>query len=253
VELVKTAAAFIITGAAMILFIPVGCLVLLFSFLGLGKPAAFIMYKMAQFWARLLIGIAGCRMTVSGREHIPPKGGFCFVSNHVGILDIILALGYAGRPFGFIAKKELFFIPGVNIWILILGGLFIDRKKPRKALATINRGIKNIKRGGGMLIFPEGTRSRGQGLAVFHPGALKLATQSGAVIVPVAITGSYEVFEKNGRVRAAPVFLSFLPPIRPEEIPPEDRKQILSGRIRDSIAAELERHARALSGAPEQA
>jgi 1-acyl-sn-glycerol-3-phosphate acyltransferase len=248
-ELVKTVAAFMITVASMILFIPVGCMVLLFSFLGLGKPMAFIMYKMAQFWARLLITIAGCPMNVSGRENIPQKGGVCFVSNHVGMLDIILALGYAGRPFGFIAKKELLFIPGVNIWILILGGLFIDRKKPRKALATINRGIKNIKRGGGMLIFPEGTRSRGQGLAVFHPGSLKLATQSGAIIVPVAITGSYEVFEKSGRVRAAPVFLSFLQPIYPEELPPEDRKQMLSDRIHDSIAAELERHTRAAPGA----
>ncbi|MDR0554430.1 MAG: 1-acyl-sn-glycerol-3-phosphate acyltransferase [Treponema sp.] len=243
-ELAKTVLAFVITGLLMILLIPVGCLVVLFNFAGLWKPAAFVMYKIAQGWARCIIGFIGCPMIVSGREHIPPEGGFCFVSNHVGIFDIVLALGYAGRPFGFIAKKELLLIPGLNMYIPVLGGLFIDRKQPRKALATINRGVENIKRGGGMLIFPEGTRSRGRGLGDFHPGSLKLATQSGAVIVPVAITGSYEVFEKRYRAHAAPVSISFLPPIHPEELPPGDRKQILSARVHDSIARELERLSR---------
>jgi 1-acyl-sn-glycerol-3-phosphate acyltransferase len=167
------------------------------------------------------------------------------VSNHVGIFDIILALAYAGRPFGFIAKKELAFIPGIDIWILLLGGLFIDRKRPRKAVKTIASGIKRIKAGGGMLIFPEGTRSRGRGLGAFLPGALKLATQSDACIIPLAITGSSEVFEKNYRVNAVPVYVSFLPPIQSSSLPPEYRKQLLSERIHAAIGVELERHSAA--------
>jgi 1-acyl-sn-glycerol-3-phosphate acyltransferase len=240
VKLVKTAVLFAITGITVIVFIPLGCLVFLINLFGLKGPMSMILYKVAQVWARVLIALTGCRMTVEGRENIPKKGGFCFVANHVGIFDIILALGYAGRPFGFIAKKELAYIPGINIWILLLGGLFIDRKKPRKALATISRGIRHINSGGGMLIFPEGTRSRGQGIGPFLPGAFKLATQS--VIVPMAITGSYEVFEKNYRVNAVPVFLSFLPPLQTSQMPPEDRKQILAGRVHDLIAEVLERH-----------
>lgn len=241
-EMLKTIAVFGVTGLSMILFIPVACAVLVISLCGLQKPMSVVMYRTAQLWARFVVIITGCNMTVTGREHIPKKGGCCFVANHVGIFDIILALAYAGRPFGFIAKKELLFVPGINIWILLLGGLFIDRRRPRKALATINEGVRHIKSGGGMLIFPEGTRSRGRGLGSFLPGALKLATHSGALIVPVAISGSYEVFEKRFRVNAAKVFLSFLPPVRPEELPPEDRKKILSERIHNTIAGELERH-----------
>jgi 1-acyl-sn-glycerol-3-phosphate acyltransferase len=240
VELVKTAAVFAVTGITILVFVPLGCIVFLISLLGLKKPMSMVLYKVAQVWARVLIVLTGCRMTVEGRENIPKKGGFCFVANHVGIFDIMLALGYAGRPFGFIAKKELSYIPGINIWILLLGGLFIDRKKPRKALATIGRGKRHISSGGGMLIFPEGTRSRGQGIGAFLPGAFKLATQS--VIVPVAITGSYEVFEKHYRVNAVPVFLSFLPPLQTSQMPPEDRKKILAGRVHDLIAEALERH-----------
>ncbi|MDR2049517.1 MAG: 1-acyl-sn-glycerol-3-phosphate acyltransferase [Treponema sp.] len=241
-ELIKTAAVFAVTGITIVVFIPVGICAFLISLFGLKKPMSMILYKIAQMWARGIIKLTGCRMIVEGTENIPKQDGFCFVANHVGIFDIILALAYAGRPFGFIAKKELLYIPGLNVWILLLGGLFIDRKQPRKALATINRGIKHIKSGGGMLIFPEGTRSRGQGLGPFLPGALKLATQSGAITVPVAITGSYEVFEKNYRVNAVPVYLSFLPPLRISELPPEDRKQILAGRIHDRIAEVLEKH-----------
>ncbi|MDR0402868.1 MAG: 1-acyl-sn-glycerol-3-phosphate acyltransferase [Treponema sp.] len=239
-KFIKTAAAFAVTGIAVVIFIPLGCLAFLISLFGLRKPMGLVLYRIAQLWARTVIVFTGCSMTVEGREHIPKSGGVCFVANHVGIFDIILALAYAGRPFGFIAKKELAYVPGINIWILLLGGLFIDRKQPRKALATINRGIAQIASGGGMLIFPEGTRSRGRGLAPFLPGALKLAADS--VIVPVAITGSYEVFEKTRLVNAVPVFVSFLPPLETSGIPPEGRKQILAGRIHDLIAEALERH-----------
>jgi len=246
--LLRTIAFFAYTGLSMVFFLPIALVLFVFRLLGLAKPVSFIIYKIAQAWAISVVFMTGCRPAVRGRENIPPGSlfgtkGVCFVSNHVGIFDIVLCLAYAGRPFGFIAKKELAFVPGVNIWVLLLNGLFIDRKNPRKALATINKGVARIKAGGGMLIFPEGTRSRGRGIAPFHPGALKLATRSEADIVPVAITGSYEVFEKTYRVTPSPVFLSFLPPVRTTDLPPEDRKQILAAGLHDAIAQELTAHA----------
>ncbi|MDR2552615.1 MAG: 1-acyl-sn-glycerol-3-phosphate acyltransferase [Treponema sp.] len=238
----KTAVIFGVTGLSMVLFIPAALLCFALSFFGLKKSMGFVVYKLAQAWAVMLVFLTGCSATVTGRENIPKKGGVCFVSNHVGIFDIILALAYAGRPFGFIAKKELVFVPGVNIWIFLLGGLFIDRRRPRNALKTINLGIGRLRAGSAMLIFPEGTRSRGRGLAPFHPGSLKLASQSGAVIVPLAITGSYDVFEKTRRVRAVPVNVSFLSPVNPAELAPQDRKQLLADRLHDDIARALKTH-----------
>ena len=90
-----------------------------------------------------------------------------------------------------------------------------------------------------MLIFPEGTRSRGRGMGPFLPGALKLATQSEAIIVPVAISGSYEVFEKTYRVHSAPVAIHFLPPVDPMKIPAADRKAVLAEKLHNDIAAVL--------------
>jgi len=237
---IKTVAVFFVTGLSLVAFVVPGTFFTITRLLGLKSFSAMGLYKLGQGWARLLIFLSGCPMTVTGRENIPKKGGLCFVSNHVGIFDIMLALAYAGRPFGFIAKKELLLVPGINMWISLLGGLFIDRNKPKSAIKTINKGIKRIKAGGAILIFPEGTRSRGGGIAPFRPGALKLASQSEALIVPMAITGSYDVFEKTHRVHAVPVSVAFLPVVNAAELPPQDRKQLLAEKLHGLIAQVLE-------------
>ncbi|MDR2617454.1 MAG: 1-acyl-sn-glycerol-3-phosphate acyltransferase [Treponema sp.] len=237
---IKTIAVFFVTVSTLLFLVPFGCLGFVLSVLGLKKPMAWFMHKIAQCWARLLIVCTGCSVEVRNRENIPPNGGLCFVSNHGSIFDIVLALAYIGRPFGFIAKKELLLIPFLNMWIFLLGGFFIDRKQPRNALKTINSGIRSLKAGGCMLIFPEGRRSRGEGLLPFHPGSFKLATQSGVPVVPISITGSYDVFEKNRRVRAVPVRVVFGVPVATEDLPPENRKQLLADQVHAVVAAGLE-------------
>jgi 1-acyl-sn-glycerol-3-phosphate acyltransferase len=232
----KTILLFIFVGFSMVILIPIGVIVFLFSILGFRKFMSELMYKVAQGWALSLIKLVGCPTSVTGREHIPKKEGICFVSNHGSIFDIVLLLAYAGRPIGFIAKKELALIPMLNLWILLIGGLFIDRASPRKAVATINTGVKRIKSGRAMIIFPEGRRSKGLGLLPFRSGSFKLATLSGAPIVPVAITGSYDVFEKTCRVQALPVRVVFCKPVFTSDIPVADRRNVLSEQVRAVIA-----------------
>jgi 1-acyl-sn-glycerol-3-phosphate acyltransferase len=239
--MIKTFLLFFYTVLAILFFSPLGFAAFLLSFVGLRNLMRVFINGLAHLWAFSLVKWTGCSLAVTGREYIPPKGGVCFVANHGSIFDILLALAYIGRPFGFIAKKELLFIPFINLWIYILGGLFIDRRHPRKALETINAGIRRLKQGGGMLIFPEGHRSRGQGLLPFRPGAFKLATQSGVPIVPMAISGSYGVFEEYRRVRVCPVRLVFCEPINTVGIPQEDRKQLLAEKVKAVIRTELER------------
>jgi len=225
---------------AMVFLLPFAFVALLFHALGFRKSMKVVVYRLAQIWAKTLIPVAGCKATAEGRENIPRKGGgVCFVSNHGGFFDIIMLLAFCGRPFGFIAKKELLLVPFLNLWIYMLGGLFIDRKNVRKAIGTINKGVKRIKAGGGMLIFPEGHRSKAAGLLPFHAGSLKLATQAEATIVPVAIKGSYDVWEKNKRVVRASVKITFFEPIDTASVPLEDRKQILCDRIYAQIKQEL--------------
>jgi 1-acyl-sn-glycerol-3-phosphate acyltransferase len=236
----KTVALFVYVGFSMVILVPIGTIGFILSILGLRKPMTVLIYKVAQGWSLLLIKLVGCPITVLGKENIPRKEGICFVSNHGSIFDIVLLLAYAGRPIGFVAKKELALIPILDIWILLIGGLFVDRNSPRKAVNTINTGVKRIKSGRAMIIFPEGRRSKGQGLLPFHPGSFKLATLSLAPIVPVAITGSYDVFEKTYRVHTLPVRVVFCKPVSTADIPVADRRNVLSEQVHAVIAEALE-------------
>jgi len=241
--MIKTVLSLLYVAVSMIFLFPFGILAMLLPLFGLKKLMRQIIYLIGQIWALSIIKISGCKITVTGRENVPKKGGVCFVGNHCGYFDIVLLLAYCGRPIGFIAKKELGFVPFLNIWIYMLGGFFIDRSSARKAIQTINKGVQRIKSGGGMIVFPEGHRSKGCGLLPFHPGSLKLATMAEAPIVPVAIEGSYDVLEKTWRVKSAPVKIDFCDPIDTASLPPGDRKQILSDRIYSVIKEKLENRA----------
>jgi len=236
--MIKTILGFGYLIFGLLFLLPFAIVALILSLFGLKKPMTHIIYRLAQAWALSLLPIAG-HTKVKGRENIPKKGGVCFVSNHCGFFDIVILLAFCGRPFGFIAKKELLFVPFLNAWIYMLGGLFIDRKNVKNAVKTISKGVSRIKAGGSMIIFPEGHRSKGRGLLPFHPGSLKLATQANAVIVPVAIEGSYDVFEKNNRVVTAKTSIAFLKPIDTASLPLEDRKQVLCDKIYSAIKEEL--------------
>lgn len=225
----------------MITFLPIGIVAFILYCLGLRAPMRQVVYRLAQAWAISIIHVAGVKAEVSGRENIIRKGGVCFISNHCGYFDIILLLAYANRPFGFVAKKELTLVPALNCWIFMLGGLFIDRKNIRKAIKTINNGVQRIKNGSGMVIFPEGTRSKGHELLPFHPGSFKLATASAAPVVPVAIVGSYDIFEKNARLTKAPVKLAFLEVIETANLSAEERKKNLPDKVFQVIKEQLDK------------
>jgi len=144
--MIKTILGFGYLVFAMIFLLPFAFIALLFHALGFRKSMKVVVYRLAQIWAKTLIPVAGCKATAEGKENIPKKGGgVCFVSNHGGFFDIIMLLAFCGRPFGFIAKKELLYVPFINLWIYMLGGLFIDRKNVRKAIGTINKGVNELK------------------------------------------------------------------------------------------------------------
>jgi 1-acyl-sn-glycerol-3-phosphate acyltransferase len=239
--MIATILVFLYVIVSMIFLLPFGFIAIFLYALGLKKSMTQVIYLIVKGWGYSMIIVTGSKVTFSGRENIPKKGGVCFVSNHEGYFDIVLMMASCGRSIGFIAKKELSYIPVLNIWIILIGGLFIDRGTVRKALKTIHKGVERIKSGGGMIIFPEGHRAKGSGIQPFHPGSLKLATQAEAPIVPVAITGSYNVFEKDDRVRRSSLKITFCPVIPTAGLSVEDKKA-LSDKIYNVIKTALDEH-----------
>ncbi|MBN1894947.1 1-acyl-sn-glycerol-3-phosphate acyltransferase [bacterium] len=169
---------------------------------------------MTGIWARNILFMTGSRVKVSGRENLPPSDEICLIGNHQGSMDIPLVLGYIPRRTGFIAKKELRKVPVLNLWMIALHCIFIDRKNARKSLAGIHRGIARIKEGNTLAIFPEGTRSRGPRMNPFKTGNLKLIARAGVTIVPLTLNGTYRIFEESHRIRPSAVTLHIHPAVQ---------------------------------------
>ena len=138
------------------------------------------------------------RLSRIGREHIPAEGPFIIASNHRSFLDPFVIGMMARRPLYFMTKKEAF-INRPAAWLLSsLGAFPIDRgSSDQEAMAT-TRAI--LERGDGVLIFPEGTRTRPGPLGRPKRGIGRLALDTGAPVIPVAIIGS-EAVRKGWRIR----------------------------------------------------
>ena len=169
--------------------------------LGRKQGQAQFLYWVSRTWARQLIFIAGGRVEISGLENLPSGGGVLFVSNHQGAFDIPLLLGYVPGLKGFVSKKENSRLPIVSIWMKLLHCIILDRGDLRQSARAIARGIRDLQAGRSLVIFPEGTRSKSGVMNRFKEGSFKLATRSGAAIVPLTIDGSYRLLEgNNGRI-----------------------------------------------------
>lgn len=199
-------------------------------------------HKVTQNWAKAMVSATGSKVTVKGLENIPKDKTVLFVSNHQGNFDIPLLMGYINKPKGFIAKIELAKMPIVNIWMKLIRCVFIDRKNLRQSIKAIQEGIAILKSGYSMVVFPEGTRSKGEPMKEFKKGSLRLAVKTKVPIVPIAISGSYKIMEERKfLITPAQVNITIGQPILLHEISEENSKNIVL-LVQSTIKELLEVH-----------
>lgn len=165
--------------------------------------------KMARSWMGELLKLAGCKVTVIGIEKVPTDRAVLFVSNHQGNFDIPLMITQLPGKKGFIAKVETLKLPIVRDWMRFMNCVFMDRADIRQQVKSISEGVNILKSGHSMVLFPEGTRSPDGNLLDFKPGGLKLATKSGAPIIPVTINNSMNLMKK-GTMKITPAHITII-------------------------------------------
>ena len=134
-----------------------------------------------------------------GREHIPRRGPVIIASNHRSFLDPFVIACMARRPMYYVAKKELFLYNRVLAWLLASLGAFPVHRGAGDA-DFIDTAKAILARGDIVLIFPEGTRTRPGSLGKPRRGVGRLALETGAPVVPVAVIGT-EAVRRGWRIR----------------------------------------------------
>lgn len=146
--------------------------------------------------ARAGLAAMGIPLTISGRENIPPEPAV-FAFNHASYADALaLAAALPGEP-AFVAKKELARQAVAGPFLRRLGSLFVERFELSESVADAQMLADAARGGTSLVFFPEGTFTRKAGLAGFHLGAFRVASEAGVPVVPGAICGTRSLLRSN--------------------------------------------------------
>jgi 1-acyl-sn-glycerol-3-phosphate acyltransferase len=158
--------------------------------------------------ARVLLDIR-----ITGMENIPLKGAFILASNHVSLLDGIILGACLPRLVRFMTKNSPFNNPVIQT-ILRMAGAFPVRRYHTDVVAV--RNAFRVLQGGHLLgVFPEGERSWDGRMLPFKRGTLRLMLAAGKPIIPVGISGIYELMPRwTHSIKRVPVRIDVGKPIR---------------------------------------
>jgi 1-acyl-sn-glycerol-3-phosphate acyltransferase len=198
-----------------------------------------IVHQVPKKWAKTMMRLTGASILIEGTNNIP-EGPVVIISNHEGNFDIPVLLGSIEKPFGFISKKEVKKIPIVSQWMDVINCVFIDRSDRNKGMKAIRDGVKILKKGHSLVIFPEGTRSKGGPVKRFKSGSFRLAIDAQVPIIPISIMGTAELFEKNNRlIKPAEIRVVIGKPIVSHMYSDRDVKELAS-EVRELIINQME-------------
>lgn len=175
------------------------------------------LYRVGMGIARLGVRAAGVRVEVRGLESVPEGVSCIFLANHVSNLDPPVLFPALPGQASVMLKKELMRIPLLGTAMRMAKFVPVERKSSREAAqASVAAAAEAVRAGLHFLIFPEGTRSKDGRLQTFKGGPFYLAMETGAPIVPVAISGTQNLMRKgSAKIYPGVVQVQMLGPIYP--------------------------------------
>jgi 1-acyl-sn-glycerol-3-phosphate acyltransferase len=175
------------------------------------------------------------RVEIRGLGAVPPTGPVLLAVNHRSMLDGPLLFGYLSRPVNCLVKAEAF-TPALTRLLRSSGQIPVRRDIVDAA--AVRMCLRILRAGGIVGIFPEGTRGRGL-VETAKPGVGYLALRTGAVVVPVACSGTAEMAHR--RTLRRPVAVMVVGRAITVERWPDDRvlRRSVSAEVTETIRAEL--------------
>jgi 1-acyl-sn-glycerol-3-phosphate acyltransferase len=158
-----------------------------------------VQHRIARVWARALVWCSGCSLTVRGVKNLHKHPVAVYASNHTSYMDTPVV--FAGLPFQFriLAKKELWPIAFIGWYLGRSGQIPIDTRNPRATLSSLGLGVKALRAGMPLFVFPEGGRTPDGELQNFLSGAAYLAIRAQVPLIPISLSGVYNLLPIHTR------------------------------------------------------
>jgi 1-acyl-sn-glycerol-3-phosphate acyltransferase len=168
-----------------------------------------------RIWANSQKYLIGFKIDIKGKPNLNAK---LLVINHQSILDIIVMEAIYMPNMAWVSKKEIFDLPFLGQSVKLSKMIRIDRDDKRAIVKLLKDVIDRIDSGRPVIIFPEGTRGKGEKLLKFQIGAKILAEKLNLTVQPVVIANARKIFDSQGfKVNSGTAIVSYLPPINPKE------------------------------------
>ena len=164
--------------------------------------------------AAWLVWHIGFRIRVIGRENLPKEGGFVLAPNHISAIDpvFVVIARFWGKRLLIMAKEEILQVNPVFTWMFRHVGV-VGIERGRGDVNVVDELIGNVQKGQGLLIFPEGTRSKTGQVGKVKSGAFVIASAAGVPMVPCCI-----IYEPGRMKVFCRVRVCFGTPIPAEEL-----------------------------------
>ena len=150
----------------------------------------------SRAWAAGLVKMYGIKVEVEGLEHLREGVPVVLIANHQSYLDVVALFVSLPRLPVFIAKREFQKMPVFGRVLKTRGDIFIDRQTHDRATQTIDETAKLLRPDAPVLVFPEGTRGKTPDVQRFKRGAFQLAKKAHAIVQPIGIHGSFELWPR---------------------------------------------------------
>jgi 1-acyl-sn-glycerol-3-phosphate acyltransferase len=202
-------------------------------------------HRIAQAWARASMRFAGARLQVIGAERLREFPVAVYTCNHLSYMDTPAI--FAAIPFQFriVARHNLWKIPFIGWHLNRSGQIPVNVSNPRASIASLSGGVKALKSGTPLFIFPEGGRTRTGEPGPFLNGPAFMAVRAQVPLVPMALIGTYELLPIDTQTFfPVPVLLAVGEPILTEGRTTRDA-DALTAELRERIIALYARYATA--------
>jgi len=176
-----------------------------------------------HIWAKLTLLSLRTAPKMYGLENLPKAGEVCiYVPNHTSFMDILLLSGFVPRPFKYLSKEEIKYIPIIGVAMSLAQHVFLKRADLKSTLEVTESVIQRLNDGNSMVLFAEGTRSIDGRLKAMKKGAFQMAKAAGVKVVPISIGNLHRWMPKEALMPLAPIqntYIKIHPAIDTKDIP----------------------------------